>query len=298
MLDEGGDADDAVMAPERAAVGLPPGRAQGIGAHAVAHPDLEQTRERRRVGQADDELLEDADLGALLDDPRQADDRLARHQAVGVEHEHEVEPMPLRAQEVPDIAGLVAGIVRAAAIVQALGEDRGGRAGSRTGAAPGLPSPVLARVAQDEELEGLRLAGILQAAEHGLEMAEDPLGLLLEDRDHDRGPRAQGSLQVGATHGRGDVGRRVAGQEQDGQTDQPVPEAEHDPGQRDREQGEEHGIDRVQAVAAEMVGHGQDHGRHRHRDQGREQRTAAAEARVRDRGHARVTTMDWLGSIP
>ena len=174
MLDEGGDADDAVMAPERAAVALPPGGAQGIGAHAVAHPDLEQTRERRRVRQADDELLEDADLGALLDDPRQADDRLARHQAVGVEHEHEVEPMPVRAQEVPDIAGLVAGVVGTAAVVQALGKILAG--------AQALEQAQLLRcrrglacVAQNEELEGVRLAGILQAAEHGREVTEDAL---------------------------------------------------------------------------------------------------------------------------
>ena len=170
----------------------------------------------------------------------------------------------------------MAGIVGAAAVVQALGQILAGAQALEQAKLP--RRAVAARVSLRTKSSKACQAGILQAAEHGREVTEDALGLLLEDRHHDRGTRAQGRAEIGAAHGRGDVGRRVAGQEQDCEADQPVPQAQHDPGQRDREQGQEHEIDRVQAVAPEMVGHGQGHDRHRHPDQCREEGTAAAEA--------------------
>jgi hypothetical protein len=77
------------------------------------------------------------------------------------------------------------------------------------------------------------------------------------------------------------VSRRVPGQEQDGKADQPVPQAQRDPGQRDREQGQQHEIDRVQAVVAEIAGHRQGHDRHRDPNQRRQKRAPAPETRCR-----------------
>ena len=115
MRHERCDPDQRVVAPVGPAIALPPGAADGIGAHAVAHAELEDARERADIRQADDQLLQDADLGVTLHDPDQADDRRTRHHAVGVQHEHVIEAAALTLQEFPEIAGLVAVIGRAGA---------------------------------------------------------------------------------------------------------------------------------------------------------------------------------------
>ena len=99
MRHERSDADQRVVAPIRPAVALPPGAADRVGPHAVAHAELEDARERAGARQADDQLLQDADLGVRLHDPHQPHDRRARHHAVGIEHEHVIEPRPWRSRK-------------------------------------------------------------------------------------------------------------------------------------------------------------------------------------------------------
>ena len=116
MRDERRDADDGVVAPVGAAIALPPGRADGPGAHAEPHAELEEARERAGRGQADDEALQNAELRIGLHDAHQAQDRRRGHEAVGVERDGEFVLAAPALAEVPEVAGLEAGVVGAAAI--------------------------------------------------------------------------------------------------------------------------------------------------------------------------------------
>src|SRR6185437_1677305 len=66
---EGCDAEDRVVAPVGPAVGLPPGAADGPGAQAETHAELEQPREGAAGRHADHQALQDAELGRALHDP-------------------------------------------------------------------------------------------------------------------------------------------------------------------------------------------------------------------------------------
>ena len=119
LLGERLDAHDRVVAPERAAIADPPGLAHGVGAHAVAHAELEDARERRLRRHADDERLQDADLRMRLHHAHELDDGGAGHDAVGVERQHQFVVAAPAVAEIAHVAGLVAGVVGAAAIGQA-----------------------------------------------------------------------------------------------------------------------------------------------------------------------------------
>ncbi len=118
MGGEGSDAHERVVAPERAAFRPPPGRAQRVGQHAVAHPELEQPGKGALRRRADRQALEDAEARMRLHDPHEAQDRRPRHQAVGVERQHQLGVAA--GAELLQVAGLVAGIVAAPAILDPL----------------------------------------------------------------------------------------------------------------------------------------------------------------------------------
>ncbi|MNV95436.1 hypothetical protein D3C71_1903270 [compost metagenome] len=75
-------ADQSVMAPIWAAIGIPPRRAHGESAHAMAHAELEHPREPAGRRHADHKRLKNADLGPGLHRRDKADDRIAGHDAV------------------------------------------------------------------------------------------------------------------------------------------------------------------------------------------------------------------------
>ena len=99
MRDERREPDRRVVAPIRAAVGLPPGAADGPGAHAEPHAELEDARERAGRRQADHQPLQDAELRIGLHDAHEAQDRGRGHEAVGVERDREFVLMPQRWQK-------------------------------------------------------------------------------------------------------------------------------------------------------------------------------------------------------
>ena len=176
-------ADHRVVAPIGPTVALPPGAPDRVGAHAVAHAELEDPRERAGTGQADDQLLQDADPGLLDHDAHQPHDRRARHDAVRIQHQHEVEPGAVELEKIPEIAGLVAVIVDAAAIVQTL----------RT---TGSPSPAFERrnlgdrdlrdpcIAEEKRFEVERDAGCIQAGDRLLEVSDHARRLLVAHWHH------------------------------------------------------------------------------------------------------------------
>ena len=129
LLVERLDAHQRVVAPERPAVAHPPGLAHGVGAHAVAHAELEDARERAGRRHADHQALQDADLGVRLHHAHQAHDLVARHQAVGVERQHQRVVLAPAGAEVAHVAGLVAGVVGAAAVDDAVAIGIGGLPG-------------------------------------------------------------------------------------------------------------------------------------------------------------------------
>ncbi len=130
VVDERRQADDGVVPPIRPLVALPPGRAGGERAHAVAHAELEHAGKRRCRRQTDHQGLQYAELRVALHQAHEAQDGVARHQRVGIEHDHMVEAMAPALAEIADIAALLADIVMTAAVMQ---PDR-----TRVAFAPGL----------------------------------------------------------------------------------------------------------------------------------------------------------------
>ncbi len=75
MRHEGGETQQRVVTPIGPAVGLPPRAADGVGAHAEAHAELEHAGEGAGRRQADDEALHDAELGIALHDAHEPEHR-------------------------------------------------------------------------------------------------------------------------------------------------------------------------------------------------------------------------------
>src|SRR5690606_20997254 len=99
---------------------MPPDRARREGAHGVAHAELKHARKETRARHADHEALQNAEPRIGLHDAHEAYDRLARHQAVGVERDHDIVVRAPAIEEVAHIAGLEAGIRFAPAIEEAV----------------------------------------------------------------------------------------------------------------------------------------------------------------------------------
>ncbi len=167
MRQKGREPHDGVVSPKRSAIPGPPGGAHRIGAHAVAHPELEDAREGGDRGRADDEALENADTRIGLADSHHPQDRRAVHQTVGVERDHEIIGRAETLAKITDVSGLVAVIARPASVMQ-LGRVVALRI------SPGLEGRLLlrrdrgvARVAEHEPIERTAFAGRLDALLHG-----------------------------------------------------------------------------------------------------------------------------------
>ena len=110
MCDERPKPQHGVVPPIGTAIALPPGVADGVGAHAEPHAELEQARESAGRRQTDNESLQNAEIGVGLHDAHEPQDGVGGHEAVGVEHHGELMLCPPALAEVADVAGLVAGI--------------------------------------------------------------------------------------------------------------------------------------------------------------------------------------------
>ena len=105
-----------VVAPIGSTIALPPGAADGVGAHAQPHAELKDAREGAGGGKAHDQPLENAEAGIGLHDADETENRVGRHEAVGVERHREIVVATPALAEVTDVAGLVAGVDRAAPV--------------------------------------------------------------------------------------------------------------------------------------------------------------------------------------
>src|SRR4029077_15659300 len=110
------DAHDRVVTPVRAAIALPPGAADGVGAHAKPHTELENAGKRARRGHADYQALQNPETGIDLHDAHELEDQFDAHGAVGIEHDCEVVTFAPARAEVADVAGLERDILAATSV--------------------------------------------------------------------------------------------------------------------------------------------------------------------------------------
>jgi hypothetical protein len=261
------EADRRVVSPIDAAIALPPGAADGVGAHAEPHAELENARERAGRRQADHQALQDADLAVRLHDAHQPQDGGGRHKAVRVERDRKLVAVAPPLAEVAHVAGLEARIVGAPPIgqpqaaVPSLGEQPEARVlllGDRR----------VAGVAEHIDVEAVTDAGSREVGHHRLEVADHPLGALVANAQQDGGRGRYRLVAADARCRRQHRGDRVARKTHDREPDGRVPEADHRPRQCGGEQHQDHDIEGVEPIRRQR-----DRGEPQHaRDGGDDQR--------------------------
>ena len=189
MVGERARTDDRVVAP---VVAVPPHpRAQTRADHRAGHPGRELLQPREHGVAVDDErlALDDAGVGIRLHRRREAHDRLAGHQTVGVEDDHmRIVAAPV-SDEIGDVARFAGQILAPPSVVEA--GLRQACADGDESALFGDPDIGVGGVGQQEEVERVRLAGAFDVLEDRLHGAEHARRRLVVDRHHDRRPFAQ-----------------------------------------------------------------------------------------------------------
>src|SRR5262249_45349535 len=87
-------------------------------AHCEAHAELKNAAEWARAWHSDDERLQDSDLRIHLHYAHELEQELGGHHAVRIENEAEIVKRAPAFAEIPNVAGLVPCILRAAPIGQ------------------------------------------------------------------------------------------------------------------------------------------------------------------------------------
>src|SRR6266849_7343878 len=114
MCDERLQSQYRVVAPIGPTITLPPGAADSVGAHAKPHAELKHPRERAGGRKTDDQPLQNAEPGIRLHDADETENRIGRHETVGVECHREIMFAAPALAEFTDVTGLVAGVDRTA----------------------------------------------------------------------------------------------------------------------------------------------------------------------------------------
>ena len=193
MIGEGAGADDRVMAPVVAVAPHPGGEARGNDRAGDAGRELLQPGEHRVAVDDQRQALNDAAVRVRLHRRRQADDGLARHQAVGVEHQHVRIVAAPAGDEVGDVAGFAARVLAPPAIV----DPRVRQALAHRDERPllGDPDVGVGGVGEEEVVERGAEAGALDVFDDRLHRAEDARRRLVVDRHHHGCPFRQRSRQ-------------------------------------------------------------------------------------------------------
>ena len=116
MLGERAQPDDGVMAPVVAFPELPESQTTRKQRSVQAHGELQQPREQRFAPSQQRQRLDDADLRVGIHHLRESDQRLTRHDAVGVEHDHVAISFSPAAAKIGHVAALATEVVGAAAV--------------------------------------------------------------------------------------------------------------------------------------------------------------------------------------
>ncbi len=238
---EGLDAHDGVMAPEGRFGAGPPVQA-GAGDRAIeARRELLPARERRaRIDQRRNGL-DKAEAGLAIHQRGEPRHGAAAHQAVGVQHDHIIVAAAEARHPILDIARLAGMVDRPAAIID---RHRAGGAQAQEGGTLARLI-LLRRIAQHEEVEQVARADAVDRADHLAQPAEDRVDILVIDGQQHR--RAAARQAQRPQPGRG--ARPAADQHQKARHG--ADEAERDPGEQREGQGEDGGVEQVDAIAHE-----------------------------------------------
>ena len=251
MVAERRDAHQCIVAPEGSAIAGPPGAAHRIGPHAMAHAELEHAGKARGRGRADHETLQNAKLRPCLAHAHHAQDRLARHQAVSVERQHEGEITAPCVAELAHIAGLVALIAGAATIMKPRRRIvMAGAQGLEAALFDGSNRRIIS-VAQDEIGETGFVARLCQRQDHRLEPGQGAGWILVAHGHDDGGALREGCVAVARLGIGHNPGARVPASMQQPKAEQRVPDAQHAPGCRNGEAGEHRPVDEAPALVAQ-----------------------------------------------
>lgn len=238
MGGERGRADDGVV-PPIIAVPPHPGRKPGGDYRPVdARRELLDAGEQRVAVDDERQRLDDAGIGIGLHRGRERDDAIARHQAVGIEHEHvRVMPAPSR-DEIGDVAGLAVMVLGPVTVIDARFRPEP-LAKREKGALFRDPDIGMGRVGQDEIIEGSALPRRLNGFADRGERAEGARGRFIVDRHDDGGaPR-----QPRRSHGRPHPGGQDRHESNHG-----AGEGERDPREIDGEQGQQQPLQQRRAA--------------------------------------------------
>ena len=240
-LGEGLDAQDGVVAPIGALRARPP--SQTGGGDAAVQLDAELRDAGEQGGGLDDGRggLDQADAGVALHGVDHAQDGLAGHGRVGVEHDHELVGGAPATGPVGDVARLGFDVLFAVTI-EGLGMGAQAEAGE-----DGLLRHQgfdLVGVGQDEQVERIRHAQARQTVVDGRQALHRCKGVFVIER-HQQGGAGRRRLRMG---GEGQVFLLAVGH-QDPQADGRVGEPAADRGDQHQEQAEGQHLERVETLA-------------------------------------------------
>ena len=188
MRDERLKSQRGVVAPIGPAVALPPGAADGIGAHAEPHAELKDPRKGAGGRKAHDQSLKNTEPGIGLHDTNQTQNGIGSHETVGVERHREIVLAAPTLAEITDVTGLEACIDRAAPVGDPypVAPSRGQRRETSLLLACNVS---ITCVAQHIEMETAAATGSVQTRQHWFEIADHPLRRFVADAQQDRGRR-------------------------------------------------------------------------------------------------------------
>ena len=219
----------------------------------MAHAELEHAGEGGLRGRAHHKALEDAEFGMGLPDAHHLQDRLAGHEAVRVEGDHEFVILPPAQAEIAQVARLETLVAGAAAI------EKAGRVGTRP-CAPGGEGGLLLRahgvlvgVAEHIIAEQRALAGGVDAGFHGLQPGEGAGRVFVSHGHEDGGAFDDGLVQV-AVAGEGGHAFHGVLLPQQPEPQKGVPHPQHAPGGGDGEAGEDEHIHHAPPARAQNLG--------------------------------------------
>ncbi len=188
IADERRDANDRVVSPVMRFAELPEVQSRGEERPVHRRRELLDARVQRVAPGGARRRLDDSGVGIRLADAHERRQAFAAHHAVGIEHDHVAVLASPAAAEVGDVAALALDPVLSPAIEDAA-EAVDGAAERKPGIELGDARIGVAGVGQDEKVEPVERAGLLQRLVRRAQSREHARHVFVADRHDDRGAR-------------------------------------------------------------------------------------------------------------